>query len=396
MPQICRSSRTRRLAGLLATALLTGCGGSENAYQAPPPPAVTAIKPPLHDFEPYQDNVATVRPLETIEVRARVSGFLNSREFTPGQQVETGQVLFTLEPDEYQAAVNGANADLSAANARLQLDTEVRQKYQIAFDKGAASEVELLESKAKVEVSAASVEQAQAKLERAQLDLSYTTVTSPIDGRIGEELVSSGNLVGRAEPTLLAKISTIDPMKVYFDVSEKAYLKFRQGMEAAGEDPDERSTYPFELVLPDGTIYDQIGHIDFLDIEIDRTTGTMQLRGTIANPIGLLRNGLFVRARVREPMREALALPASAILVDMAGEYVYLLGENDVVSRQGVKTGETIDGLTEILKGLDSESVVIVDGILRARPGAPVTPEIVDLPEAMRRIDPGSTVAETD
>ena len=396
MPQNCRSSWTRRLAGVLATALVTGCGGGENAYQAPPPPSVTAITPPIHEFEPYQDIVATVRPVETIEVRARVSGFLKSRDFTPGQKVDVGQLLFTLEPDEYQAAFNGAKADLSAANARLQLDTEVSQKYQLAFDKGAASEVELLEAKAKVEVSAASVEQAEAKLESAQLDLSYTTVTCPIDGRIGEELVSVGNLVGRAEPTLLAKVSSIDPMKIYFDVPEKAYLQFRQDLEAAGEDPDERASYPFQLVLPDGTVYDQTGQIDFIDNEIDRNTGTMQLRGTVANPIGLLRDGLFVRARLRQPVRRTLALPASAILVDMAGEYVYQLGPDDIVARQGVETGATLDGLTEILKGLDSESVVVVDGILRARPGAPVTPEVVGLPEAMKRIDPGSTVADTD
>lgn len=397
MPTQSRTSRTGTLAGLLITGILTGCGGGDNAYQAPPPPSVTAINPTLHEFQPYQDVVSTVRPKETIEIRARVTGFLKSREFTPGQMVSEGQSLFTLEPDEYQASVNGALADLEAAKAKFQLDVQVSQKYQLAFDKGAASEVELLEANAKVQVSSASVDQAEARLERANLDLSYTNITCPINGRIGEDLVSIGNLVGRAEPTLLAKVSSIDPMNVYFDVPEKSYLDFQKGMQAARDAPEDRSAYPFQVVLPDGTVYAQTGTLDFIDIQIDRTTGTMRMRGTIANPDGLLRDGLFVRSRLQQPSRTALALPASAVLVDMAGEYIYEVNAEDgVVARQGVQTGRTIDGLTEILKGIDSESVVIVDGILRARPGSPVTPEIVDLSEAMRRIDPGSAVAATD
>ena len=375
--------------------LLIGCG-EENAYQAPPPPSVTAIKPPMHTFEPYQDIVATVRPEETIDIRARVAGFLEKRSFQPGDRVTTGQELFTLETAEYTAAVNGAEADLAAAKAKFQLDTEVSQKYGIAFDKGAASEVELLEANAKVEVSAASVQQADARVERAKLDLSYTTITSPIDGRIGEDLISIGNLVGRSDPTLLARISTTDPMNVYFDIPETAYLDFRRNMAAAGRDPDSKGTYPFEIVLPDGELYGQTGDLDFVDIEIDRSTGTMKMRGVIDNPDGLLRDGLFVRARIRQPTRSMLAVPASAVLVDMAGSYVYVVDANDVVERQGVEIGVSLDGLTEVLKGLDSSNTVIVDGILRSRPGATVAAEMVDLPEAMRRIDPGSSIANQD
>ena len=193
--------RRRRLRATAAASIvlgfaIAGCGGDENTFQAPPPPKVTAIKPPEHTFAPFRDVVATVRSRESVEVRARVDGFLKTREFEPGDLVEVDQTLFTLETDEYEAAVAGATADLRAAKARLQLDQEVLGKYEIAFDKGAASEVELLESKAKVEVSAASVEQAEAKLRRANLDLSYTTIKSPIEGRIGEDLVSIGNLVG--------------------------------------------------------------------------------------------------------------------------------------------------------------------------------------------------------
>ena len=397
MPKITPARGRRTFGSMVGTLvlLLIGCG-EENAYQAPPPPSVTAIKPPMHTFEPYQDIVATVRPEETIDIRARVAGFLEQRSFQPGDLVVTGQELFTLETAEYIAAVNGAEADLAAAKAKLQLDTEVSQKYRIAFDKGAASEVELLEANAKVEVSAASVQQADARVERAKLDLSYTTISSPIDGRIGEDLISIGNLVGRSEPTLLARISTTDPMNVYFDIPETAYLGFRRNMAAAGRDPDSKGTYPFEIVLPDGDLYDQTGDLDFVDIEIDRSTGTMKMRGVIANPDGLLRDGLFVRARIRQPTRSMLAVPASAVLVDMAGSYVYVVDDNDVVERQGVEVGVSLDGLTEVLKGLDSSNTVIVDGILRSRPGATVAAEMVDLPEAMRRIDPGSSIAKQD
>ena len=395
MPTSRRTSRIGTLAGLATVILLAACEGGENAYQAPPPPSVTAISPEVRMFTPYQDIVATVRPVETIEVRARVAGFLNTRDFTPGQRVAAGQVLFTLETDEYVAAVNGAKADLAAANAGLQLDTELSKKYQSAYDQGAATDYELLESKAKVQVSAASVQQAQARLERAELDLSYTNVTCPIDGRIGEELVSVGNLVGRGDPTLLAKVSTIDPMQVYFNIPEKGYLTFRKRTIDTGGNPDELTEYPFQLILPNGKPYEIPGMIDFIDNEIDRTTGTMKLRGTIPNPDGLLRDGLFVRARLNQPSKESLALPASAILVDMAGEYVYEVGPDDLAIRQGVEVGVTLNGLTEIIKGIDEDSVVIVDGILRARPGAPVSAEIVSLDEAMERIDPSAMTAET-
>jgi len=375
-----------------ATFSLTGCGGDENTFKAPPPPKVTAIHPPDHVFAPYRDVVATVRSRESVDIRARVDGFLETRTFEPGDLVTAGQTLFTLETDEYEAAVEGATADLGAAKARLQLDTEVLGKYRQAFDRGAASEVELLEAKAKVEVSAASVDQAAAKLRRTTLDLSYTTITSPIEGRIGEDLVSIGNLVGRGEPTLLAKVRTVDPMNVYFDVPETAFLQFRRGLVANGMAPEAKADYPFELVLPDDAVYGETGTLDFADFEIDRTTGTLTMRGVIGNPEQFLRDGMFVRVRLREPERTALALPASAVLVDMAGAYVYLVGDDGLVARQGVETGVSLDGLVEVVAGIDADDTVIVDGILRSRPGAKVDADLLTLPEAMERLDPAAKV----
>lgn len=375
---------------LAAIILTAGCGGVDNSYEAPPPPKVTAIEVGSETFEPYEDMVATVRARDTVEIRARVSAFLKTTDFMPGDVVQAGETLFTLEADEYDAAVAAATADLRAARAQLQLNREVASKYQAAFDQGAASDVELLEAKAKVEVAAASVDQAAAKLRTTQIDLSYTTVTSPIDGRIGEDLVSVGNLVGRAEPTLLATITTVDPMNVYFEITEKEFLRFRKGLADAGLDPDPRNTYPFGVVLPDGEVYDGEGVIEFADTQIDRSTGTITVRGVIDNPDELLRDGMFVRARIAEPVRDALALPAAAVLVDMAGSYVYVVGQDGVVVRQGVETGTSLDGLQEITLGLERDTTVIVDGILRARPGARVDATVVDLNEAMRRLDPAN------
>lgn len=390
-------ARLHRIATLgPMVAVLAGCGGDSNTYQAPPPPKVTAIDPPVREFAPYRDIVATVRSRESVDIRARVGGFLESRSFEPGDMVSIGQVLFTLETAEYEAAVAASTADLRAANARLQLDKEVLEKYRIAFEKGAASEVELLESQAKVEVSAAKVDQTEAQLQRAELDLSYTSITSPIEGRIGEDLVSIGNLVGRGEPTLLAKVRTVDPMNVYFDVPETGFLEFRRGLVASGMAPEDTTDAPFEVVLPDDTLYPETGRIDFADLEIDRTTGTLSIRGVIANPDGLLRDGLFVRARLRQPARTAIAIPQSAVLIDMAGSYVYLVGDDGIVVRQTVETGVSLDGLTEIVAGLEETSTVIVDGILRARPGAAVDAELVTLGEAMRRLDPTAPAAGSD
>lgn len=186
---------------LAASIICSGCEEQRNAFAAPPPPKVTAIHPEMRQFEPYRDIVATVEPLETVDVRARISGFLQSRDFMPGDKVETGETLFRLESDEYDANLAIANADLRSAEASLQLSRQVLAKYQAAFDKGAATEIEILEAEANVEVAAAKVEQAKAQVTRSRLDVAYTTILSPIDGQIGEDLVSVGNLVGRGEPT---------------------------------------------------------------------------------------------------------------------------------------------------------------------------------------------------
>ena len=382
------------LAVLLALGVM-GCEDQRNAFQAPPPPKVTAMHPEMRLFEPYRDIVATVEPLETVEIRARIAGFLQSCEFQPGDVIESGAVLFSLEPDEYDANLAIANADLRSAEANLQLNQQIQSKYQAAFDQGAATEIEILESEANVELAAATVEQAKAKVTRSKLDVAYTTITAPIKGQIGEDLVSVGNLVGRGEPTLLAKITTVDPMNVYFSVPENSFLDFRRRMNAAGMEADTRGTYQFKAVLPDGQIYDQPGTVDFAAPEIDRNTGTVTIRGVIPNPDGLLRSGLFVRARLAEPSRKSLALPQSAVLIDMAGSYVYVIDKDEIVSRQGVSVGIAIDGIQEIDAGLDETSMVIVDGILRARPGSAVAPDTVNLDQAMRLIDPSAPPAKT-
>jgi len=375
---------------LAASIICSGCEEQRNAFAAPPPPKVTAIHPEMRQFEPYRDIVATVEPLETVDVRARISGFLQSRDFMPGDMVETGETLFRLESDEYDANLAIANADLRSAEASLQLSRQVLAKYQAAFDKGAATEIEILEAEANVEVAAAKVEQAKAQVTRSRLDVAYTTILSPIDGQIGEDLVSVGNLVGRGEPTLLARITSIDPMNVYFSLPETAYLEYRRRMNEAGRESDRRGDYEFKIVLPDGEVYQHPGVVDFAAPEIDRETGTVSIRGVLPNPGELLRPGLFVRARLAEPARNRLAIPESAVLVDMAGAYVYVIDKDDVVARQGVTVGAALHGLQEIEAGLDETSLVIVDGILRARPGSTVAPATVSLEEALELIDPAA------
>ena len=375
---------------LTTSIAVTGCEEARNEFAAPPPPKVTAIHPEMRQFEPYRDIVATVEPLEIVEVRARISGFLQSRDFDPGDKVETGETLFRLESDEYDANLAIAEADLRSAEASLQLTRQVLAKYQVAFDKGAATEIEILEAEANVEVAAAKVEQAKAQVTRSRLDVAYTTIKSPIDGQIGEDLVSVGNLVGRGEPTLLARITSIDPMNVYFSLPETAYLEYRRRMSEAGRESDRRGDYEFNIVLPDGEVYQHPGVVDFAAPEINRETGTVSIRGVIPNPDELLRPGLFVRARLAEPSRDRIALPESAVLVDMAGAYVFVIDKDDVVARQGVTVGASLNGLQEIEAGLDEASLVIVDGILRARPGSTVSPVTMSLEKALELIDPAA------
>jgi RND family efflux transporter MFP subunit len=318
-----------------------------------------------------------------------VSGFLETVDFTEGDLVQKGALLFTIERAPYVAARSMAKAELSSANATDALNSEVLGKYQTAYDQGAATEVELLEAKAKVDVSAASVEAAQANLDKAELDLSYTQIQSPINGQISRLLVNAGNLVGTGTDGILTTVTSIDPMHVYFNVRESELLKFQRLLRDQGIQ-DGRGLVPIQLILPDGTKYDQKGHVDFVDSVVNPNTGTIDVRGAIPNPEGILKPGLFVRVEITSTPQTGLMIPEVAVMRDMAGDYVLIIDEKNIVSRQGVSIGDVSKHLVEITDGLATDDLVIVDGLLVSRPGNPVNATTKTIDEAMEKIDPSA------
>ena len=373
--------------------LFAGCDKS-NSFKSPPPPPVTVVHPENRSFTMTSELPGRTSATELVEIRARVAGFLDSVDFKEGDIVEEGQLLFTIEPDQYESAVNMAMAELNSSQANDTLNREVLKKYQAAYDEGAATDVELIEARAKVDVSTAGLESAVAQLEKARLDLSYTRIHSPISGQISRLLVNKGNLVGSGSPTLLATVVKTDPMQVWVSVREADILEFRRQLLGENKASIREMDIDFTLRLPDGEIYPETGLIDFVDNTIDANTGTIDVRGTIPNPIGILKPGLFVRMEIESRQTfEGLMIPELAVMRDMAGEYVMVIDESDVVSRQGIVTARTKDHLTEVTDGLNAESKVIVNGLLQARPNQAVSPTLKTIDEAMKKLDPKAVAA---
>lgn len=373
----------------LAAALLGGCE-EPNRYVPPPPPTVTVAAPLVETVTDYLEFTGTTEAVASVEVRARVAGFLTRVNFTPGTRVAKGELLFEIDPREYQAAVAEAAAQLEAARAELERAEVELKRAERLFKQNAGSEADVVKWRGDRDVARAAIARAQAKLERARLDLGYTGVTAPISGRVGRNLVDAGNLVGEGEPTLLTTVTDFDPMYAYFTLNERDLLRvmelYRETVKEKEIAIDEVSAaeadIPVYLGLANEEGYPHEGEIDFAETGVDPSTGTLQLRGVFPNPElpAVLLPGLF--ARLRMPVQErsdALLVTERAIGSDQAGRYVLVVNSEDVVERRPIRQGQLVDGLRVVLEGLTARDRVIVRGVQRARPGVEVNPEEVDM-----------------
>lgn len=374
---------------LLLVWIIAGCGrGGE--YVEPPPPKVTVAQPLEQEVTDYLEFTGTTRAFKEAEVRARVSGYLESMHFTPGTMVEKGDLLFVIDPREYEAQVHAAEAELESAKAQLQRARIELDRAQRLFEQKAGAEVEVVKWRGERGVVAAAVARAKAKLERARLDLSYTEVTAPISGRVGRSLVSVGNLVGADENTLLTTLVQYDPIWAYFSLNERQLLLLMRRALKKQTNPEanqeEQSVIHLGLADEDG--YPHPGQVDYVDQGLDPDTGTFVLRGSFANPKPhTILPGMFVRIRIPIDQRQAaLLVSEQALGADQRGRYVLVVNEQNSVEYRSVQVGAAIDGLRVIEKGLQPDDWVVVKGLLRARPGAAVTPE---REEMMTRL-PGS------
>lgn len=357
---------------LILILLGTGCG-KEDA--SPPPPPVVVSKPVLRQVTPYLTETGNTVAYNSVDLVARVSGYLDSYNFKDGSMVKKGSLLFVIQPQPYKDQVEEAQATLIADIAEYNYDKTEYQRQLTMYKQNATSLAEVQQWLATRDSAAAAVEGARANLNNAKITYSYTHVLAPFDGRIGRHLVDPGNLVGNGQATKLATIQQISPMYVYFNINELDLLKLREMARKAHFDTKKLDQLPIYVQLQNEEGFPHVGHLDFAATELEASTGTIQMRGILPNKDFVLLPGLFVRVRLAlgKPTPQ-LTIPDTSVMYDQIGAYIFIVDKNNKVVQTRVKTGATEMGHISILEGLKPDDHVIVDGIQNATPGNLVAP----------------------
>jgi membrane fusion protein, multidrug efflux system len=355
---------------LVAACLLAAVAGTRaEAQQGAPPPAVLVQPAELRPIAAQAEFIGRAAAVDKVELHARVKGFLGPRKFNDGDEVKTGQVLFTIEPEPYQAAVDQKIAQRDSAqaalnNAELQLKRaaellRTNTGTQVTYDQRLSEQLQ----------AKAALEDANAQLRDAQIQLSYTEIRSPIDGRIGRASVSPGNIVG-PDSGVLATVVKENPIRVLFPVTQRELLEARRD-NIAGDPPSVR------VRLADGSFYKEKGKLDFIDVTVDPKTDGQIVRATFDNKDGILTDGQTVRVVLEDTNAPStIAIPQAAIAIDQAGPYVYVVNDKNVAEQRRIKTGVAREGLTAVTEGLKAGEKVIIQGQQRVRPGMTVTPTL--------------------
>ena len=372
----------RRLAWLVGISLvvLAGCSG-QNAYVPPPPPEVTAAKPAVKPATVYFNLTGNTQAIRSVDLVARVQGFLTAIDYKDGDHVTKGTELFDIEQASYVNALDQANATLQSAQAtQLQQQQNYnRQAALVARQVNATSSLD--DATAALNTATASVASAKAGVQVAQLNLSYTKVTAPFDGIVTNHLVDVGSLVGVGGPTKLASIFQLDPINVFFSISEQQVLEVKRGLRAENKTLKDMGPIPVEVGLQTEEGYPHKGIIDYAAPQVDSSTGTLPVRAVFENKNQPLLPGLFVRVRIPvSQVDKAVLIPDLAIGTGQLGSYVLTVGEDGVVVQKAVTLGQLQDGGLRIIEsGIGRDDWVIVDGIQRAVPGNKVTPKKIEL-----------------
>jgi len=360
---------------LLAILMFLAACGEKSTYVPPPPPKVTVSQPVKRQVTDYLEFTGNTQAINTVQLRARVEGYLDKVLFHDGDRVKKGQLLFLIQQNTYEAKLRQAEADILAQKARLRHAQTEFVRFSNLLRQKAASQTDVDQWLYERDSARAALLVAQAKRDLARLDLGYTKVTAPFDGRIDRRLKDPGNLVGSGESTVLAEINQIAPIYVYFTINEKDLLRIMAEIQAASS-PANKGKWPVSLGLANEKGYPHRGHLDFTAISVTPSTGTLLLRGVFPNQDGTILPGLF--ARVRAPVgrpRMALLVPQVAIAYDQQGSYVLVVNEKNVVDRRAITAGQQVDDLRVIEDGLKESEWVVVEGLLRAIPGREVSPQ---------------------
>ncbi len=358
--------------------LVAACGSKEQAGtpQGLPPPTVVVTPVTPRTVPIYGEYVARTEARQSVEIRARVEGFLEKVLFQEGSQVKAGQLLFVIDQRPYKTALQEARGTMAQAQASLgKAQKDVARLHPLVAE-DAAPQVDLDNAESAVQHSRASIERAQAAIARAELDLKFTEIRSPITGIIGKEEVTVGNLVSR-DQTVLTTVSAWDPMRVVFSLSEADYLLRAQEFHEGNPFPPEKDAAPFELIIADNSVYPFRGRLSFVDRALNLTTGSLNVYVSFPNPDRLLRPGLFGRIRVMlEERPDTLVVPQRAVQVMQGITSVLVVGKDDKVALHTVTLGERYQDFFIVTEGLKAGDRVVVEGLQRAIPGQQVAPTV--------------------
>ncbi len=358
----------------IAFATLSAC--EQNAFVPPPPPKVDVATPAQKQITRYLDATGNTAPVKSVDLVARVQGFLQAINYKDGNFVKEGTPLFTIEPETYKLKLEQAQAaEVGAQSTVKQAEADYKRQVELV-QKQAVSQSTLDTSTSTRDNAQASLQQAQVNTKIAQVNLGYTNVAAPFDGVVTAHMVSVGELVGVASPTQLATIVALDPIYVNFNVNEQDVLKVREEARRRGMTVDDLRTLPIEVALQTDTGFPHKGNLDYVSPQLNQGTGTIAVRGILKNPDRVLLPGFFVRVRVPFDKQEnALLVPDAALGADQAGRYLLVVNAENVVEQRKVTTGQLDGELRVIESGLKPDDKVIVGGLLRAIPGQKVDPQ---------------------
>lgn len=384
-----RYGQWRHFGLTLATTAVVALAGCEdkNTFVAPPPPKVDVATPVQRPVTRYVEATGNTAPIKSVDLVARVQGFLQSQDYQDGTFVKQGTQLFTIEPETYklkleqaQAAEAGAQASLKQAEADFRRQSELVQRQ-------AVSQATLDTSTSTRDNAQASLQQAQANTRIAEVNYGYTKVSAPFDGIVGAHMVSIGELVGVSSPTQLATIVAMDPIYVNFTVNEQDVLRIRAEAARRGLTAADLKQFPIEIGLQTETGYPHEGHLDYVAPTLNSSTGTLAVRGLVPNDKRVLLPGYFVRVRVPFTQeKDALLVPDTALGSDQGGRYLLVVGADNIVEQRKVQIGPVDNGLRVIEGGLKPDDRVVIAGLLRVIPGQKIDPQVtkMDQPQASK------------
>ncbi|HEX8164511.1 MAG TPA: efflux RND transporter periplasmic adaptor subunit [Beijerinckiaceae bacterium] len=364
--------------------------------QAPPnmpPPPVTVAKPVVKEVVEYDDYTGRFEAAEAVDVRSRVSGYLEAVHFRDGSLVRKGDLLFTIDRRQYQAAVDQARAAVASARSRVAFAQADYERAQALGRTGNITEQVLEQRRQTLDIARADQQAAEAAVRTAELNLGFSEIRAPMGGKIGRKLISEGNLV-TADQTLLTTIVSLDPIHFYFDVDERSYLSYmRNAISLNGAQPAQNGGAPQPAANVGSRLGDVLvgvsderepkrkARLDFTENRLDQQTGTIRARAVVSNPDLFLTPGVFGTIRIPgSPRYQGVLVPDEAVATDQDRRFVWVVAEDGTAAQRTVRPGPRIDGYRLIREGLKGDETVVIAGLQRVRPGAKVTPQLKELP----------------